>query len=407
MRVQVNLAILDPMTRKMNVADLRLIVTLGLLILQTPFIFVAAQRICLSRPGVTDPEQYSRQLDDDSLIVIPVVVHLIYRDSSQLVAEEDIQWQIEQTTLDYRRLNTDRDLTPPIFSNVAADTKIAFCLANLDPQGLPTPGITMTQTTLDEIGYSDAYYQSFLGGQDSWDPAAYLNIWVCEISSAGDVSGFATYPDEGLNEKDGVVIDYRYFGRGAQSVAPFNNGRTLTHEAGHWLGLEHIWGTEPGCDTDDGIPDTPLQLDRYRNCPGFPQVSCGTQDMFMNFMDLTDDGCMNLFTQGQKGRMRNTLFSQRASIRFSSGCNSEVTGTNVQETSGIRIYPNPVKDYLELKYESNLEGLHLEVRHISGKKIDLEVNAGSKIDVSELTPGIYILIARHRKNLYCFKFIKT
>ena len=108
-----------------------------------------------------------------------------------------------------------------------------------------------------------------------------------------------------------VVIGYKYFFGSIGTVQPpYNKGRTTTHEIGHWLNLDHVWGDtwgSNGCNADDNIADTPNQEEENYNCPGFPHnaAACNTSygDMFMNYMDYTNDACMNLFTEGQKARM--------------------------------------------------------------------------------------------------------
>lgn len=366
----------------------------------------SAQRNCLTIPGHVNSAVPARSFDNDSLVIIPLVVHLIYRDSSQMVTTEDILWQINQTNLDYQRLNDDRNLTPGLFADEAVDTRIGFCLAERDPAGQATMGITRTQTMLDEIGFSDAYYQTFLGGRDGWDPSSYLNIWVCEISEQGDVAGFATFPDEQIKARDGVVIDYRYFGRGPQAIPPFDAGRTLTHEIGHWLGLEHLWGTEPGCDTDDGIVDTPNQFDRYSGCPDFPQISCGTEDMFMNYMDLTDDRCMNLFTRGQKERMRGVLFTQRSSIINSGGCQEQTTGVRNINDFRLIVFPNPTRDELIIRGLRILDPIHYMIYDVDGREIK-SFFAGNRLDLSSLKPGIYIISFYYRNQLNTLRFVRV
>lgn len=371
--------------------------------LYAPGLPLAAQQLCLSEPQAVVGSIARHQLDDDSLIRIPTVVHIIYRDSGTMLTDEDVFVQLDQINKDYRRLNEDRDSTPVVFKDLGADCRIEFCFASKDPDGNPTTGITRINTGIEEIGLSDRYYQSAFGGQDGWDPSHYLNIWVCEISEFGDIAGFASGPAQMMAANDGVVLDYRYFGSGQLAVAPYNRGRTLTHEIGHWLGLNHIWGSQPGCDTDDGIEDTPRQFDRYRGCPDFPQLSCGSSDMFMNFMDLTDDACMNLFTEGQKEVIRNTLFTSRTLLRSSEAC-SQSTSVKVAAKQ-ISIAPNPATDYLELLDVEQGKSWEISINDLNGQVI-LVHQSGSSMDVSRLQPGIYFMQIRFDQMLYVAKFLK-
>ena len=259
-----------------------------------------------------------------AILTIPVVVHVIYRNATQNITDAQIMSQMDVLNEDFRRQNSDTGSTPASFVGVAADTEIEFCLASVDPGGLPTTGITRTSTTVAEIGNAN-FYTTSSGGKDAWNTTQYLNIWVCEIESGGGLLGFATPPGTAGPNDDGVVIDYRFMGTMGTVSAPMDLGRTGTHEVGHYLNLEHIWGLYGGCGDDDLVGDTPDQEFDNFGCPG-SATSCGSADMFMNYMDYTDDNCMNIFTQGQKTRMVAALTGPRAALLTSSGCGGGVTG---------------------------------------------------------------------------------
>jgi hypothetical protein len=153
------------------------------------------------------------------------------------------------------------------------------------------------------------------GGVDAWPNDNYLNIWVCNLESG--ILGYATKPSYSISSNDGVVINYANFGNSGNANAPYHKGRTATHEVGHWLNLEHIWG-DSNCGNDE-VPDTPKQEEQTVNCPSFPKISScsGTGangEMFMNYMDYTNDACMNLFTEGQKDRMRAAIDLYRPNL---------------------------------------------------------------------------------------------
>ncbi|MCB0666289.1 MAG: hypothetical protein KDC80_10720, partial [Saprospiraceae bacterium] len=190
-----------------------------------------------------------------------------------------------------------------------SNSQIQFCLASNNPNGQNTNGITRYATN-----------QNFDNNEISlkrttrWDPKRYLNIWV-----APDIEGlgYAYLPspnDLPSPDEDGVVILTEAFGGpNSGAIAPFNLGRTLTHEVGHYLGLDHIWGD--GCQVDDGISDTPNQREENYDCPSHPSPSCGNNgDMFMNYMDYVNDNCMNAFSTGQVSYMRSILGSSRAQL---------------------------------------------------------------------------------------------
>lgn len=262
----------------------------------------------------------NHQRGNDSLIVIPVVVHVLYRTDAQHISDSQIQTQLDVLNEDFMRLNADTALTPDTFRLVAGNANIQFCRATLDPDSLPTSGITRTATTVENIGNTNRYYQTALGGRDAWPSDLYLNIWVCELAG---VLGFAPQPG-GPPESDGVVVGFEHFGTNGTVQPPYNQGRTCTHEVGHWLNLYHIWGDDAGaCTGQDFVSDTPDQGGNYVGCPTHPQQSCGSWDMFMNYMDNTDDACMNMFSQGQCQRMRAAVYGARAGLLSSHGCNGD------------------------------------------------------------------------------------
>lgn len=257
-----------------------------------------------------------------AVVTIPVVVHVVYNVAAENISDARIFEQLDVLTKDFRRTNADAGETPAYFLAEAADTEIEFCLATIDPSGNPTTGITRTSTT--KTAFSTADEMKFATyGKPAWDRNKYLNIWVCDLS--GGLLGYAQFPG-GAAATDGVVIDYAYFGV-TGAAAPYNEGRTATHEVGHWLNLYHIWGDDgTGCAGSDLVADTPNQADETYGCPGATiRISCSNGpdgDMFQNYMDYTDDGCMNLFTSGQKTRMQ-ALFAvggTRVSLTTSNGC---------------------------------------------------------------------------------------
>ena len=210
---------------------------------------------------------------------------------------------------------------------VLPDAQIEFKLAKIDPNGNATTGITRTSTTTSDFAASgttkDRVKSSSTGGRNPWNTQRYLNIWVCNLTTPTDIMGYSTFPADFSTSPnlDGVVIHFNYFGKAGTSP-PYNKGRTTTHEVGHWLDLRHIWGDSSSCSVDDGVSDTPTQSastpKTHPNCPNFPRTdACTNQSpgiMFMNFMDYTDDGCMNLFTNGQIARMR-AVFDNQNGIR--------------------------------------------------------------------------------------------
>jgi hypothetical protein len=264
---------------------------------------------------------------EKSVITIPVVVHVLYNTSTQNISTTQIQSQIDVLNKDFRKLNTDWSNTPSIYQSLVADCEFNFCLASVDPSGNATSGIIRKSTskTVFDATTDDAKYNS-TGGSDAWSSASYLNIWVVPsikaVTNTG-ILGYAQFPG-GAAATDGLVICHNYFGTSGTVTAPFNKGRTATHEIGHWFNLYHIWGDDgTSCTGSDQCSDTPNQADENYGTPSFPQVSCSNQgDMHMNYMDYVDDAAMYMFTTGQKSRMQALFVSGgfRESLKNSNGC---------------------------------------------------------------------------------------
>ena len=264
------------------------------------------------------------------VVRIPVVVHVVYNTATQNISDAQIQSQIDVLNEDYRRLNTDVSSVPGVFAPLTADARIEFHLAVRDPDCNPTTGITRTSTSLTNFTYDwtqagtpagEPVKFASSGGHDAWPRDKYLNIWVCKLSG---YLGYAQFPADPWPATDGVVINYDAFGTTGTAAAPYNLGRSATHEIGHWLNLLHIWGDDSGaCSGSDQVADTPNQGDSNSGCPSFPRISCSNGpngDMFMNYMDYTNDACMFMFTAGQVARMDAALAtSPRSGLLGSDG----------------------------------------------------------------------------------------
>ncbi|MCP4440958.1 MAG: T9SS type A sorting domain-containing protein [Aureispira sp.] len=254
----------------------------------------------------------------NGVITIPVVVHVMYNNSNENISDAQIQSQIDVLNEDYRK----EAGTPGYNSHPdGADIGIEFVLANRDPNGNVTTGITRKQVSRASWGTNDDMKKTSQGGVAAWPSSSYLNMWICNIGQS--ILGYAQFPG-GAASTDGVVMSPQYFGSsdkgsGFYLANGFDKGRTTTHEVGHWLNLRHIWG-DGGCGVDDFVGDTPESDAANYGCPS-GHKSCSTTDMVENYMDYTDDACMNIFTQGQKDRML-SLFSSggfRSSLLNSAG----------------------------------------------------------------------------------------
>lgn len=263
---------------------------------------------------------------------IQVVVHVIYQTDEQNITEEQVASQLEVLNKDFRAQNADKGKVPEVWTSLVADTFIEFVLATVSADGSATNGITRTKTEVPAFGTDNAVKYTSEGGKSPWPTDRYLNIWVCSLGNS--ILGYAQFPG-GPAETDGVVIDYHAFGTTGTATAPFNLGRTATHEIGHYLNLSHIFGDgrTANCDDTDYVDDTPNQLGPNYQKPVFPTISCNNApngDMFVNYMDYVDDDTMFMFTEGQAARMNATLSGPRATlIHPSKPNNDDINRTSV------------------------------------------------------------------------------
>jgi hypothetical protein len=249
------------------------------------------------------------------VVRIPVVVHVVYKRDKENIAKSQINSQIAVLNRDFRARNPDRSKTPAPWSGLVTDAKIEFALAKKDPNGKATDGITRTKTAQDSFPASgDPVKKASQGGATGWPSDRYLNIWVCTLSQG--LLGYAQFPG-GPARTDGVVILNAAFGNRGTARAPFDKGRSATHEVGHWLNLRHIWADTDDCSGSDHVNDTPNAATPNFGKPTWPHISCNNGpngDMFMNYMDYVDDAAMVMFTSGQVTRMNAALAGPRDSF---------------------------------------------------------------------------------------------
>lgn len=259
----------------------------------------------------------SKIFKQNAVLTIPVVVHVIHNGnqigSEENIFDQQVISQIQVLNEDFRK----KSGTPGFNTNaVGADVEIEFALAKQDPSGILSNGIN--RVNLGQESWSTDEIDAIVKPQTQWDPEKYLNIWVVKFT-VNKLLGYAQFPNssglpginanEGPANTDGVVIGYTFFGSssyfpGGTYVTDYDKGRTASHEVGHWLGLRHIWG-DGDCSVDDFCADTPNAGKENEGCP-VGVDSCPASpglDMIENYMDYTNDACMNIFTAEQKARM--------------------------------------------------------------------------------------------------------
>ncbi len=352
---------------------------------------------------------------------IPVVVHIIYNIAAQNISDQQVLSQIAVLNKDFRKLNSDSLHPQHPFYKYTADAKVEFCLAQKDPNGKPTSGITRTSTNIKkwDSNNEDDIKSTANGGHDNWDPTKYLNIWVGNLT--GNYVGFSTFPDELVTapELDGVVIAFESFGTmgaagsglGAGNVL----GRTGTHEIGHWLNLSHIWG-DAKCG-DDSVADTePAESENY-DCPSFPHRAnnaCGTGpngEMYMNFMDYADDSCLNMYTKGQAGRMQATLNTMRQALLTSNACSQNNIIENLDLRFLINVFPNPNNGKFTVSIDGDEKSMTtIYIYDLLGNIIKgpiLFLKNQSTKEISELACGVYMLKIQNGSNFCTKKIVVT
>lgn len=359
---------------------------------------------------------------------IPVIFHVLL-DSAQFNQIGGITGitrrcdsQIAVLNRDYNRQNSDSTLIPAGFKAVYGSAGIRYGLAHTAPNGHGTPGyevkfISAVGWSGATEGYKDAKYASS-GGLDSWDVAKYLNVWVINFSDVPGLLGITTpksFAGSGTFTLDqsGVCIAYGAFGKRAAIsdyyISAIDQGRTLTHEFGHFFTLRHTWGDDGGAcpgspgGTDDGFTDTPPEADATFGSPTLPKYdscsSTGAGVMCMNFMDYTDDKAMQMFTQMQaaaiaanvaSGGQNYTLTQNPALLEYPTGIEP------VQTTGTFSMYPNPTNGIVTLTIDEPKAELNkISIINMIGEEVMTVVAPGSKniysIDLSGMSKGIYLV----------------
>ena len=309
--------------------------------------------------------------------IIPVVVHVIHEGGSENISTAQILSQLASVNLDFTYTNADKVVIPPYFDSIAADANIEFRLATKAPNGACTDGINRvysykTNTARDYTGFKALSY---------WDRAKYLNIWVVKTidndgNPFGNILGYAQFPysfggQNPVTTTDGIAMIHNRTGK--TGTAAGTAGRTMTHEVGHWLGLIHIWGDDD-CGNDQ-VDDTPFSRQPNFGCYNFPKEATCLEltsnstaadtiarfqigEMFNNYMDYTDDDCMNMFSKGQKQVMDFVFNTISFRTNLITAQNALVTGTD-DASQASPCAPAPIADFWSKQGTNNFESLKM------------------------------------------------
>jgi len=374
-------------------------------ILSLPILLLSQKQRCASPYNIVDGVLAKERAYTRTNKTIQLVFHILYHSEDENISNEEIMEQIDLVNKDFNAINNDIASVPDVFQELIGNPNLSFILANEDEKGLPFSGIFRQFTPIENIASQfsedgkEIIKYKVLGGSNAFFPASYVNIWIGRTT---DIFGVTAPLDKAGSPDDGIIITPEAFGVIADPDSPTSLGRTLTHELGHYFGLNHLWGLQNGCGNDDGIEDTPIQERPYVGCPEFPQLSCGSFDMHMNFMDFSNDECLLFFTKGQVEIMRQTLEDIRSGTIVST---SELVQTNPDVEFTIKV----VSDQLSISTTSNLEGpVSVSIFSIGGQIIhkDLlnELNV-HRIDTNEWPRAVYILAIHALDQRFTHTFI--
>ena len=284
-------------------------------------------------------------------VYVPVVFHIVLPDPSK-VTDKMIEDQVKVLNRDFGGLNPDSVNILPAFKPLFGKSKIQFVLAKRTPTDQPTNGIERVVTTQQSFTQANNYVKhASTGGANAWNASKYMNVWVCTLG--GGLLGYSTFPGTSSADEQGVVMYSESLPGG--SLTGYNDGRTLTHESGHYFFLFHIWGDDDGaCTGSDNIDDTPNQADASSGCHnGVVTDACSPAApgiMYQNYMDYSSDGCMALFTLQQVTRMEAALNRYRLSLTTSNGAISPLKDNDAQMVS----IDNPVNRVCDTKFQPSI-----------------------------------------------------
>lgn len=330
-------------------------------------------------------------------VTIPVIFHVVYQNTAENIPDSCLQEQLDVLNEDLNALNADLWKVPAVWQPIIGSMPVTFMFASVDPSGNPTTGIERRQASVTSWSTNDNVKHYSMNGLDAWPDTSYLNIWVCDLGAS--LTAYTQFPG-GPDATDGIVLNYRYVGRGAPAQAPFNAGRVCTHEFGHWLGLAHM-GPSATCADIDSCADTPsMSTTAYGTYAVGTVITDACQPsapgvMWMNFMSYVDDTAMVFFTQDQIGRMTWYLNNMRQGFFSPNGIRED------QVQPAYNVFPSPSANgiFTLTRTDATAEA-RVEVYDAQGRPVNepVKFTAGSSamlIDLSAYANGIYSVVIRN------------
>lgn len=312
---------------------------------------------------------------------IPVVVHLVYNSTDNVISDDEVIAQIDQLNKSFAGKDPDIGLVPEEFRSAIANTNIHFFLSDIDPDGMSSNGITRTFSSIPEIGLRSELFVI----RPAWDPQLFLNIWVADLGSG--LLGLGSLPWTVNASFDGILLAPDCM-KPRDGTANWK-GKTLAHEAGHYLGLYHIWGDEGNaCIVGDYVDDTPPQEGPTFSCPEYPKYTCGYSNMFMNYMDYTDDECLAMFSNGQSDKMRQCAERYRMGVLNNGQGHFTMLGSQKIKISG----GNPTRGILPILSSENTPFTIIDYTGKTLSKGFLTSGIQELVDIRYFPDGIYMLI---------------
>jgi hypothetical protein len=329
-------------------------------------------------------------------LTIPTVVHIVYNETSQNMTDAEVHQLLFQVNENLKGASTNTMISREIFDTLRADTEIKLCLATIDPNGQSTNGIVRAQTNMTSL-FGDFAFPTMVSPK--WDITNFFNLWIYSWGpqSAEVMGGFALIPGDMVfvvNEPVGCIINKDF----STSASVFAN--LATHEVGHYFGLLHTFESDnindtPCSNENSGPSSTCYPTDNTINTcnSDFAFWNEDAPDMIENFMSY-HLGCQNMFTKGQKEKMRQTVYSSFSTLLDNQ--NSACTDLITPEIGQLQplFFPNPASDYIQI--QGNIERIKLisfDGRIV--KEVDCTME-NQQIAVHELSNGYYLLFSEQQ-----------